>query len=109
MTPASDFQMKSLLIRPSFSLYLLSSPLLQLQQNLHWDLILVSPLNIACFYFFSFDIILIRVIITWKGVIDIVSKCYGICVWLVELHGKHAVLRDDFDSNLLGELDSSVW
>uniref|UniRef100_H3BXG0 Reelin n=1 Tax=Tetraodon nigroviridis TaxID=99883 RepID=H3BXG0_TETNG len=28
---------------------------------------------------------------------------------LVELHAKHAVLRDDFDSNLLGELDSGVW
>ncbi|TNN00280.1 hypothetical protein fugu_011526 [Takifugu bimaculatus] len=26
---------------------------------------------------------------------------------LVELHAKHAVLRDDFDSNLLGELDSA--
>ncbi|KAF3855008.1 hypothetical protein F7725_023063 [Dissostichus mawsoni] len=28
---------------------------------------------------------------------------------LVELHGKHAVLRDDFDSNLQGELDPSIW
>lgn len=29
---------------------------------------------------------------------------------LVEVHGKHAVLRDDFDSNLSeGELDPSIW
>uniref|UniRef100_A0A3Q3J4K3 Reelin n=1 Tax=Monopterus albus TaxID=43700 RepID=A0A3Q3J4K3_MONAL len=28
---------------------------------------------------------------------------------LVELHGKHAVLRDDFDSTLQGELDPSIW
>uniref|UniRef100_A0A0S7F0R3 Reelin n=1 Tax=Poeciliopsis prolifica TaxID=188132 RepID=A0A0S7F0R3_9TELE len=28
---------------------------------------------------------------------------------LVELHAKHAVLRDDFDSNIPEELDSNIW
>ncbi|XP_023204313.1 reelin isoform X1 [Xiphophorus maculatus] len=28
---------------------------------------------------------------------------------LVELHAKHAVLRDDFDSNIPGELDPNIW
>uniref|UniRef100_A0A3B3HRY0 Reelin n=1 Tax=Oryzias latipes TaxID=8090 RepID=A0A3B3HRY0_ORYLA len=27
----------------------------------------------------------------------------------MELHGKHVVLRDDFDSNLQAELDPSIW
>lgn len=30
-------------------------------------------------------------------------------VFAVELHGKHAVLRDDFDSNKQGELDPNIW
>ncbi|KAL6479145.1 hypothetical protein MHYP_G00125780 [Metynnis hypsauchen] len=28
---------------------------------------------------------------------------------LAEVHGNHAVLRDDFDSNLQGELDLNIW
>nr|XP_023990380.1 reelin-like [Salvelinus alpinus] len=28
---------------------------------------------------------------------------------LAEIHGNHAVLRDDFDSNLQGELDLRIW
>ncbi|XP_064807239.1 reelin-like isoform X2 [Oncorhynchus masou masou] len=28
---------------------------------------------------------------------------------LAEIHGNHAVLRDDFDSNLQGELDPRIW
>ncbi|XP_071271970.1 reelin-like [Salvelinus alpinus] len=28
---------------------------------------------------------------------------------LAEIHGNHAVLRDDFDSSLQGELDPSIW
>ncbi|MEQ2266819.1 hypothetical protein XENORESO_019338, partial [Xenotaenia resolanae] len=28
---------------------------------------------------------------------------------LVELHAKHAVLRDDFDSNIQGDLDPNIW
>lgn len=31
------------------------------------------------------------------------------CTFVVELHGKHAVLRDDFDSNMQGELDPNLW
>lgn len=40
-----------------------------------------------------------------------VFKCghFGVCVLTVELHGKHAVLRDDFDSNKQGELDPNIW
>uniref|UniRef100_A0A3P9PRW9 Reelin n=1 Tax=Poecilia reticulata TaxID=8081 RepID=A0A3P9PRW9_POERE len=32
-----------------------------------------------------------------------------LCEQGVELHAKHAVLRDDFDSNIPGELDSNIW
>uniref|UniRef100_A0A3P9HC87 Reelin n=1 Tax=Oryzias latipes TaxID=8090 RepID=A0A3P9HC87_ORYLA len=32
-----------------------------------------------------------------------------LCEQGVELHGKHVVLRDDFDSNLQAELDPSIW
>lgn len=44
------------------------------------------------------------------ALIQIVSKCeHMVYVCAVELHGKHAVLRDDFDSNLQGELDPNIW
>ena len=35
--------------------------------------------------------------------------CVCVCVCTAGVDGNHAVLRDDFDSNLDGELDTSIW